>query len=131
MRLELWTVSLIYYRTRVSLLFPGEVSRQTQEGQNKPLDPEDCAGEQNRDDSFVFRREAKLRCDSCIDSYENHPDNHASGYRNNVVLGPNICDQASLPEYSCKNCRVQGSSPDPMTCNFTIAQWQIIPPDEL
>lgn len=92
---------------------PPKISRQSENGQGRHLEPEGRAGEQSRDDPKPLHREIEHRGDGAVDGDKHDPDGHASRDGDDVILGPVVGDERGFSEDGEEDGAVHGGTPDP------------------
>ena len=81
-------------------VLPGIVAEETEAGENNRHQVEDGGGEQTRNGTVIFFREANCRCRITIGWEESEPDDHRTRDGNERIFRPNVGNQCSFPKNS-------------------------------
>jgi len=109
-------------------VLPSEVAEKADRGEDNNQKPENWRREESWDEAFVFSGEtgANVGGRVRVGREEGHPDNHRARDGKDGVFGPDVGDKGSFAKYGSLNCGIEGSAPDPMASDLTVALGKIV-----
>lgn len=114
----------------VDLLFPREISDETEDREHQSHQPEDRTREEPSDDAMILGREAHaLHRDSGVDREKGHPDEHGSWNGQDGILGPHVRDQRRLAEHRGQHRRIEPRAPNPVPRRLSVGLREVVAPD--
>lgn len=106
-------------------VLPGEITHETDAGEDDGHQVEDGGFEEDGDGAVVFVGESDGGGGVTVGREEDQPKEHGAGNGDEGVFGPEVGDESGLSENSGQDRCVQCLAPDPVAGSFAVGHGEI------